>query len=175
MNNVIFGVNDKIATYVIFKNIKKFIDSEYSIKERVQCYNILQNVLMCFKIYSNSFMNDVNNIRMHMADYIASYEERIYDDNGNFRYPNDIFIMNGIEKEFENLKKNYIDKNTIDMLDKIKSIDKKKVYDYDEFEQIELKYDDVIAEVEYEGRKAVLHLIDGDDIKLIHKVDIFII
>lgn len=174
MNNVIFGVNDKKAMYVIFKTIKKFIDIE-EISKKKENYRILKNIMMCFKIYSNGFINDVNNIRMHMVDYIESYEERVYDDSGNYRYPNDTFIMIGIEKEFENLKKNYIDKNTIDMLDKIKSIDKKKVYNYDEFEQIELKYDDAIADVEYEGRKAVLHLIDGDKIKLIHKVDIFII
>lgn len=32
MKNVIFGVHDKKAMYVIMKNIKKFIDSEDNIK-----------------------------------------------------------------------------------------------------------------------------------------------
>lgn len=174
MSNIIFGIDDKKAMYVILKTIKKFINIK-EIEKQKENYRILKNVMMCFKIYSNSFINDVNNIRMHMLDYIASYEERIYDDSGNYRYPDDTFIMIGIEKELENLKKNYIDKNIVDMLDEIKRIDKRKVYDYDSFEQVALEYNDVIVLTEYEGIKATLHLIDGDEIKLKHKADIFII
>lgn len=175
MKNVIFGVHDKKAMYVIMKNIKKFIDSEDNIKERVQCYNTLQDVLMCFKIYSNSFLNAVDTIRMHMHDYITNNQERSYEEYGGLKYADEAFILIGIEEQFEELKKTFFDKDTLEMIKSIKGMDKEDVYKYSDIEFIKRHYKDIIAITDYKDNKITMHLINADEIKLKIEYDMFII
>ncbi|MBQ2408196.1 MAG: hypothetical protein II309_02070 [Bacilli bacterium] len=175
MNNVIFEVNDKRAEYVIFKNIKKFIDSEDNIKERVQCYNILQEVLMCFKIYSNSFLNAVETIIMYMHDYITNNRERSCEEYGGLKYADEAFILIGIEEKFEELKKNFFDKDALEKIKSIKEMNKEDAYKCSEIENIKKHYNDIIAITYFKNNEIIIDLINADEIKLKIEYDLFII